>query len=96
MLRNLSRCRRTGDWGENCCGVVLLARRGNGEWAEPMARRGTRFVGLVSREDRFLPVGHSLVGRMLLVVHAERGDRIRLISAREPTLLGLKDYRSNA
>jgi uncharacterized protein len=47
-------------------------------------------------EDRFLLVGHSLVGRMLLVVHAERGDRIRLISARKPTLLELKVYRSNA
>jgi uncharacterized protein len=47
-------------------------------------------------EDRFLLVGHSLVGRILLVVHAERGDRIRLISARKPTAREIKDYKSNA
>lgn len=47
-------------------------------------------------EDRFLLVGHSLAGRILLVVHAERSDRIRLISARRPTPRELKDYKSDA
>jgi len=47
-------------------------------------------------EARFLLVGHSLVGRMLLVVHAERGDMIRLISARKPTARERKDYDANA
>ncbi len=33
-------------------------------------------------EARFLLVGHSLDGRLLLVVHAEKHDTIRIISAR--------------
>ena len=33
-------------------------------------------------EPRFLLVGHSFAGRVLLVMHAENGDTIRNISAR--------------
>jgi len=33
------------------------------------------------REHRFLLVGRSLTGRLLLVVHVERGDTIRIIIA---------------
>lgn len=33
-------------------------------------------------EDRFIPIGRSTVQRLLVVVHLERGERIRLISAR--------------
>jgi uncharacterized DUF497 family protein len=33
-------------------------------------------------EQRFLLVGHSFAGRVLLVVHAENWDTIRIISAR--------------
>lgn len=47
-------------------------------------------------EDRFLLVGHALNGRLLLVVHAERGDRIRIISARKPTARERKDFRHDA
>ncbi len=47
-------------------------------------------------EYRFLLVGHSLVGRILLVVHAEKGDRIRIISARRPTARERKDYNGDA
>ena len=36
-------------------------------------------------ENRFIIVGMSLRGRLLIVSHVERGDRIRLISARELT-----------
>jgi len=36
-------------------------------------------------ENRFVIVGKSHRGRFLIVSHAERGDRIRLISARELT-----------
>jgi uncharacterized DUF497 family protein len=36
-------------------------------------------------EDRFVTIGLSLVSRVLFVVHAERGKRIRIISARKPT-----------
>ncbi|MGH2360215.1 MAG: BrnT family toxin [bacterium] len=34
-------------------------------------------------EERYILLGKSLRGRLLVVVHAERGDRIRLISARQ-------------
>ncbi len=33
-------------------------------------------------EDRFLTFGHSLAARLLLVLHTDRGDAIRIISAR--------------
>ena len=36
-------------------------------------------------EDRFITVGLSHRGRLLMVAHTERGDRIRIISARELT-----------
>ena len=36
-------------------------------------------------EDRFVTIGLSLVTRVLFVVHAERGERIRIVSARKPT-----------
>jgi uncharacterized DUF497 family protein len=36
-------------------------------------------------ERRFAQVGHSSRGRLLVVIHADRGDTIRLISARPAT-----------
>ena len=33
-------------------------------------------------EDRYVLLGMSAAGRLLVVVHVERGDNIRLISAR--------------
>lgn len=36
-------------------------------------------------EDRLLLLGHSNRNRLLVVVHTDRGDRIRLISARLAT-----------
>ena len=36
-------------------------------------------------EDRFVLVGQSHRNRLLVVVHTERGDRIRIISARPVT-----------
>jgi uncharacterized protein len=37
------------------------------------------------REDRYIIVGESRRGRLLIVSYAETGDAIRLISAREVT-----------
>lgn len=45
-------------------------------------------------EERFATIGMSLVSRVLLVIHAERGDRIRMISARKATLSERKEYES--
>ena len=36
-------------------------------------------------ENRFIIVGRSQVERVLVVAHSERGDRIRIISARPAT-----------
>jgi len=36
-------------------------------------------------EDRFVILGHSCKGKLLVVVHTERGDNIRIISARRAT-----------
>ncbi|MBF0560234.1 MAG: BrnT family toxin, partial [Nitrospirae bacterium] len=36
-------------------------------------------------EERYIIIGHSRKGRLLIVAHTERGDIIRIISARELT-----------
>ena len=36
-------------------------------------------------EERWLLVGYSSAGRLLVVAHTERGDEIRLINARSAT-----------
>jgi len=36
-------------------------------------------------ELRFRTVGQTMAGRLIIVAHADRGDRIRIISARDTT-----------
>ena len=43
-------------------------------------------------EDRFITVGWSNRRRLLIVSHTDRGDRIRIISARELTRAERKVY----
>ncbi len=43
-------------------------------------------------EDRFLTVGRSVQRRLLIVAHTERGNRFRIISARELTRAERKAY----
>lgn len=43
-------------------------------------------------EDRFITMGLSAVGRLLIVSHTDRGDKIRVISAREASRAERKDY----
>lgn len=43
-------------------------------------------------EDRFLTMGMSVEGRLLVVSHTDRGDKIRIISARQATRRERKDY----
>jgi len=43
-------------------------------------------------EDRFVLIGESDRGRLLVVVHLDRGDQVRLISARRPTSYERKAY----
>lgn len=37
------------------------------------------------RESRFITIGLSEQGKLLVVAHADRGDNIRIISARDTT-----------
>jgi uncharacterized protein len=43
-------------------------------------------------EDRYITVGFSEQNRLLIVSHTERGDTIRIISARELTPLEKQEY----
>jgi len=45
-------------------------------------------------ERRFVTIGLSWSGSLLTVAHAERGDRIRIISAREATRTERKLYET--
>ncbi len=46
-------------------------------------------------EDRFVILGMSSKNRLLVVVHTERRDKIRIISARKATKKERKQYESN-
>ena len=43
-------------------------------------------------EERFITIGWSNRRRLLMVSHTDRGDRIRIISARELTNAERKEY----
>jgi len=43
-------------------------------------------------EQRFITVGISNAGRLLIVAHADRGEKIRIISARKATPRERKYY----
>ena len=45
-----------------------------------------------SEEDRFLTMGTSVAGRLLVVSHTDRDDRVRIISARTAARRERKDY----
>jgi uncharacterized DUF497 family protein len=45
-----------------------------------------------TEEDRFLTMGSSVEGRLLVVSHTDRGDTIRIISARPATRHERRDY----
>ena len=46
-------------------------------------------------EDRFIIIGNSYMNRLLLVVHVERGNRIRIISARKATRNNMKRMKTD-
>ena len=47
-------------------------------------------------EDRFITVGTSRTGRLLIVSHTDRGDRIRIISARELSRAERRTYEKES
>lgn len=53
-----------------------------------------RDLGHSDLEMRFVTIGLSLISRVLLVIHTEREDAIRIISARKATPSERADYES--
>lgn len=47
-----------------------------------------------SEENRFIIIGESIEKRLLVVVHTERNDHIRIISARKATRIERRYYES--
>ena len=47
-------------------------------------------------EDRFIIIGNSHQQKLLVVVHTDRGDNIRIISARRATRRERKTYEESA
>ncbi len=47
-------------------------------------------------EDRLILIGNSYKNRLLVVIHTERGDKIRIINARKATKKERKQYEENA
>lgn len=47
-------------------------------------------------EDRFITMGTSASGQLLVVVHADRSDRVRIVSARRATRRERKDYENGS
>ena len=45
-----------------------------------------------ANEDRFVTIGMDALGRVLVVVYTWRGDRARLISARQATKRERREY----
>jgi uncharacterized DUF497 family protein len=44
------------------------------------------------QEDRYITIGWSNLHRLLMVAHTDRGENIRIISARELTKTERKEY----
>lgn len=47
-------------------------------------------------EQRFITVGMSNAGRLLIVAHADRGENIRIISARKTTSREREQYEEKS
>ncbi len=47
-------------------------------------------------EDRLVLIGNSYKNRLVVVVHTERGNKIRIITARKATKKERKQYEENA
>ena len=48
------------------------------------------------REERFVTIGNSYLGRLLVIVHCDDGDDIRIISAWKATRRERNDYEKGA
>jgi uncharacterized DUF497 family protein len=81
--KNRSKFRKHGVWFEEA--QTIWADSESVEFFDPEHS---------SSEDRFIRIGHSTRGRILLVVFCERaqGPTIRIVSARKATTQEMRDY----
>jgi len=47
-------------------------------------------------EDRYITMGLSAEGRLLVVSHTDRGDKVRIISARKASRRERRDYEDGS
>ena len=47
-------------------------------------------------EDRYITLGLSVAGRLLLVSHTDRGEKVRIISARKASRRERRDYEDGS
>lgn len=80
---------RTGEWTQEVYGRTLFG--GVAVCHQPSPRDRAAF-DMTDVEDRFLTIGVSADGRALLVSHADRGDSIRIISARKADKQEREEY----
>ena len=64
-------------------------------FADPLSVTGYDPLHAVD-EERFLTMGTSVDGQLLVVSHTDRGESIRIISAREATRRERKDYEDGS
>ena len=64
---------------------------GDFEWDEDKARSNLE-KHRVSFEERFIALGFSRLARLLFVVHLERGEKVRIISARRASRSERRTY----
>ena len=60
-------------------------------FADPLSLTGFD-PGHADDEDRCITMGTSAAGRLLIVSHTNRGDKVRLVSAREASRRERRDY----
>ena len=60
-------------------------------FADPLSLTGYD-PGHSGDEDRFITMGTSADGRLLVVSHTDRDDKVRIISSREASRKERKDY----
>jgi uncharacterized DUF497 family protein len=60
-------------------------------FADPLALTGYD-PGHSGEEDRYITMGTSITGRLLVVSHTDRAENVRIISAREASRRERRDY----
>lgn len=86
----------TFEWDANKAGVNLAKHAVSFQEASTVFRDSLSLTipnpAHSQTESRFIILGHSHQGRLLVVVHTERGDNIRIISARPASRRERKYY----